>query len=85
MISKYEQNELSYMEIHQQIKKLEFLSNCRQGASNLGGKNGAPLGVKILKLILRLNGPPNYQYKSLQLFLELNAMKNNRISKLKKF
>ena len=85
LISKYEQNELSYIKIHQQIKKLEFLSNSRKGTSIFRDQNGAPLGVKFSKLILRLNGTLNYLSKPSQLFLGVNAMKNNRLLKLMNF
>ena len=85
LISKYEQNELSYIKIHQQIKKLEFLCNSRKGTSNFRDQNGAPQGVKFLKLILRLNGTLNYLSKPSQLFLGVNAMKNNRLLKLMNF
>ena len=79
LISKYEQKELSYIQIHQQIKKLEFSSNCHKGTSNFRDQNGAPQEVKILKLILKLNGTLNYLSKPSQLFLGVNAMKNNRL------
>jgi len=85
LISKYEQNELSYIKIHQEIKKLGFLSNSRKGTSIFRDQNGAPLGVKFSKLILRLNGTLNYLSKPSQLFLGVNAMKNNRLLKLMNF
>ena len=84
-ISKYEQNELSYIKIHQQIKKLEFWCNSQRGTSNFRDQNGAPQGVKFLKLILRLNGTQNFLSKPSQLFLGVNAMKNNRLLKLMNF
>ena len=73
------------MKIHLQIKKLEFLSNSCKGTSNFMDQNGAPLGVKFLKLILRLYGALNYPSKPSQLFLGVNAMKNNRLLKLMNF
>ena len=85
MISKYEQNEISYIKIHLQIKKLEFLSNSRKGTSIFRDKNGAPLVVKFFKLILSLNGTLNYLSKPSQLFCGVNAMKNNRLLKLMNF
>ena len=46
-LSKYEQNELSYMKIHQQIKKLAFSPPRPGGAMFKGVKRGVPVGVKI--------------------------------------
>ena len=46
-ISKYEQNELSYMKIRPQIKKLAF-SPSPEGAAIFGGsKNGLLVGGKM--------------------------------------
>ena len=45
--SKYEQNEVSYIKIHQQTKKLAFSPPQPGGAVIRGVKNGVPVGGKM--------------------------------------
>ena len=53
----YEQNELSYMKIHQQIKKLVFSPPQLGGAMFTGVKKGFPVGVKIQPAVFGLMDP----------------------------
>ena len=79
---KYEQNELSYIKIHQQIKKLEFLSNCRKRKSKWRGLKLWSPGCKIFRINFEAKLKPKLPS---QLYFELNAMKNKRLAKWMNF
>ena len=61
----YEQKELSYMKIHQQIKKLVFSPPQLGGAMFRGVKKGFPVGVKIQPAVFGLMDPlsPHFNHK----------------------
>ena len=56
-LSKYEQNELSYMKIHQQTKKLAFSPLRPGGVMFRGVKKGVPVGGKMEPLVYALMDP----------------------------